>query len=246
MRRAWRDFAALVLPTACAGCDLPDVGLCGECLAELAAPARRVDEDAPRIPDGVEAWAGPAFEGPVREVLTGYKDRGRRDMTGRLALALACIIAAGTPSGTDRISVVPVPSSRRAVRRRGEDTLWRCAQQACRVLTASGTPAGAVRVLRTTRTTADQAGLSAGRRAVNKQGSMAVRRWFAYGTSHARAACPPGHCLVLVDDVVTTGATIAEAHRALSAARIPVARVAAIAATPRRDSASETPGRHGS
>ncbi|GAB3565462.1 phosphoribosyltransferase family protein [Spelaeicoccus albus] len=237
MKRAWLDFAALVLPTACAGCDEPDVGLCSSCLAELADEPHRVDEQAPRLPPGLEAWAGPAFEGPVRDVLTGYKDRGRRDLGGRLALALAGVLAAWASSfggPAERIIVVPVPSSQAAVRRRGEDTWWRCTRRACRLLSRSGQPAVAVRTLRATRTTADQAGLTALRRAVNKQHSMTVRRTTARNAVPG-TGCDAGSRVVLVDDVVTTGATIAEAHRALTEAGLRVDGAAAIAATPRRD-----------
>ncbi|MES9535697.1 phosphoribosyltransferase family protein, partial [Actinomadura sp. NPDC000600] len=68
---------------------------------------------------------------------------------------------------------------------------------------------------------ADQAGLSAKERAANLKGAVEVRADVA------------GRRLVLVDDVVTTGASLAEAARALRAAGGEVTAAAAIAATPR-------------
>lgn len=239
VRRAWRDFASLVLPTECAGCALPDIGLCADCLRALTAEPRRVDGDAPRIPAGLAVWAGAAFDGAVRDVLVGFKDRGRRDLTKPLGIALAGVIAvaasdgwagmpraASTSSGDPRrpLTLVPVPSNRAAVRRRGEDTLTACARQACRALGGAGISARTNAALRSTRRTRDQAGLTAGARAVNKRLSMAV------GPGAGRLRGP----VMVVDDVVTTGATAAEAYRALTQSGIAVTGIAAIAATPRR------------
>lgn len=228
VRRAVRDFTALVLPTECAGCALPDIGLCAECLGALAAPPHRVD-DAPRSPAELPVWAGAAFDGAVRDVLVRYKDRGRRDLAKPLGITLAGVIAAALAdmprvAGDGGVALVPIPSNRAAVRRRGEDTLMACTRHACRALAGAGIRARASAALHATRRTSDQAGLRASARAVNKQLSMAARR-------RVRTIDTP---VIVIDDVVTTGSTVAEAHRALTEAGISVAGVAVIAATPRR------------
>jgi len=74
------------------------------------------------------------------------------------------------------------------------------------------------------RDVADQAGLDAGQRARNLAGALRVRAW--------RGPAPP--VVVVVDDLVTTGASLAEAARALCAGGLPVLGAAVVAATGRR------------
>lgn len=82
-----------------------------------------------------------------------------------------------------------------------------------------------VAALRHVRRVADQAGLDARGRAANLAGALAVRR-----EAQPRLE---GRPVVLVDDVLTTGATLAEAARALSSAGVSVCAGAVLAATPR-------------
>ncbi|WP_375494090.1 ComF family protein, partial [uncultured Jatrophihabitans sp.] len=114
-----------------------------------------------------------------------------------------------------RTVLVPVPSSRRAAAARGGDHVVRLARRAA---WQTGVPA--MPSLALVRTVADSAGLSAGERACNMHAAM-----------NARAA-PPGCAAVVVDDIVTTGATLREACRALVAAGWPVLGAAVVAATP--------------
>ena len=124
-----------------------------------------------------------------------------------------------------RVLLVPVPSRRRVVRRRGHDPLLRTARRASARLRSRGVdvvvrqllvPAGRVR---------DQSGLDAVARAGNLAGSMSARR--------VRFAEGP-RTVVVVDDVLTTGSTVREAQRALEDAGVAVAGIATVAATRRR------------
>lgn len=242
VKDAWREFVALVLPTACAGCGEPDVGLCRQCRTGFDTAPRRVDADASDLPRGMHVWAGPAFSGPVRSALIAFKDRGRRDLAGRLADSLALSIAAALDDGADDVpddlgdggrtasrvaAVVPIPSGPGALRKRGEDTLAHCTRRACRELRRSGRRVRTVRAARTVSRTRDQAGLTASDRHRNKRSSMAAR-------ASASRWCHDAAAVVLVDDVVTTGATLSEAHRALTRAGVTVSGAATIAATARK------------
>jgi predicted amidophosphoribosyltransferase len=80
--------------------------------------------------------------------------------------------------------------------------------------------------LRLSRKVADQAGLGAGERWSNLRGAMTVP------TRHTSTVC--GAVVVLVDDVVTSGATLAEAGRALRCAGASDVVAVTLAATHRR------------
>ncbi len=142
-------------------------------------------------------------EGAVRAALVAHKDRGRTDLTPLLAAALARGVATLT---NGPVTLVPIPSSRGATRNRGYDHALRLARGAA-LLLPSGTEVAPV--LTRVRRTSDQVGLSALARAANTAGAFAVTTGRGRGLEQA---------LVLVDDLMTTGSTLAEAARALGEA----------------------------
>ena len=157
-------------------------------------------------------------------MIRALKEDGRTGLARALAPALRAAVDAaaeragsGIRPGADdamRVVVVPVPTSRAAYRRRGFRVVDLVAKRAA---------VPVARLLRPARVTADQRGLTRDARQRNVAGSM-------------RATDAAG-CRVLVlvlDDVATTGATLAEAARALRAAGAEVVGAAVIAATPRR------------
>ncbi|MEV8596473.1 hypothetical protein [Streptomyces sp. NPDC052012] len=97
------------------------------------------------------------------------------------------------------------------MRARGHDAGRRIAFAAAGVLRRCGVPARVVPVLRQRRDVADQSGLSAQERLANLAGALAVAPG---GERLLRTAGP----VVLVDDLMTTGASLAEAARAVRAA----------------------------
>jgi predicted amidophosphoribosyltransferase len=237
-------LADLVLPRVCAGCGHPGAVLCGACCTLLArphvaAPRRHPPGFPPTVAAGV-------YAGPVRPAVVAFKERGRAELAvplgTALALAAAAVLAGGPPGGGP-VLLVPVPSSAAAVRRRGRDHVRELAGQAARTLSDAGVPAVVAPVLRRGRGTADSAGLDAGQRRANLAGRFRL--------AEPRAGWPAGARLVLVDDLVTSGATLTEAARALSARAggpggVPVL-AAAVAATPRRPDprAQAVPARSG-
>ena len=122
--------------------------------------------------------------------------------------------------------IVPVPSSRAARRQRGVDVVGDLATVARRRLAHEGLPVSVRAVARHTRSVADSAGLGAQARSDNLHGAFVVEPRAALGLG--------GRPVVLVDDVVTTGATLAELTRALAVAGVSVRAAAVVAATRRR------------
>ena len=209
-------LADLILPVECAGCGesrsrsaLP--GLCTLCALSLSGPP--VPARLPHVADDVAAappvHALAAYLDPVPEIIIAQKEHGRLDLARPLGLELARAAEAAA-AGADPLWLVPVPSTRAATVSRGQDPMLRMARVAAARLRASGRAAAVLPALTHRRRVSDQAGLGRRARAENLAGALAVR------ASSARMLGE--RPVVLVDDVVTSGATLAEAARALRAA----------------------------
>jgi ComF family protein len=230
LAEGWTSLAAAVLPVECAGCGTPDVALCGSCRAPLTGSGQAMaPPPAPGCPT-VAAVTG--YAGPARAVLVAWKDHGRHDAAPVLAVALAAAVEAAAVGARRPVLLVPVPSARRAVRRRGEDVVASLARRAAAELRARGDDAAVAAVLRQRRRMRDQAGLSADERARNLAGAFALP-W---------PSMVAGRSCVVVDDVVTTGSTLAEAARVLGSGGARVHGAAVVAATARRGFGGPGPG----
>ena len=175
--------------------------------------------------------AAARYADEVRAALLAHKERGALALTAPLGVALAGAVRAGLGEVRTRgrgartgaraeeaavrargpVLLVPVPSARRAVRTRGHDPARRIALAAAGELRRTGTPARVVPVLRQRRPVADQSDLDARQRMENVAGALTV---VPGGGRPLRGGGP----VVLVDDLMTTGASLTEAARALRAA----------------------------
>ncbi len=215
----------LVLDGGCAGCSRPGAALCPACRAGLAAPAR-LAWPIPSPPSLPEPWAVTSYDGAVRAAVIAHKEDGRVALARHLGIALARSVLAGQADiGAVGLTLVPVPSRRSAVRARGHDPTRRLARVAAQTLRRDGHDVRVLPVVRVGRRLTDQAGLDAASRAANLAGALVV--------PGRLAALVAGSTVVVVDDVITTGASAAETARALDAAGAAVARVAVVAATTR-------------
>lgn len=238
MRDAFLD---LMLGSRCAVCGDPGAVLCPTCRRTL--PRRAVTcWPTPRPPGLARPIAVGDYEGPLKLMINAHKEQQRFALAGPLGelLAISALAHAGRPArsaGAGRpVLLVPVPSRRSVVRSRGHDPLLRVARAAASSLRSHGVPAGVARWLRTVRAAQDQAGLGAAARSRNLAGSMAATR------SARRVLAPPAPLVLVVDDVITTGATVREAQRALEEAGVGVAGIATVAATRRRREVVQSTG----
>ncbi|WP_433175930.1 ComF family protein [Actinoallomurus sp. CA-150999] len=228
----------LVLSQRCAGCDDAGGPLCAACAALLGGPAR-VCPPRPVPPGLPRPWAVAAYTGAVRQMIVAHKERGRTGLARSLGAGLAVAVRAAARDTEGPVLLVPVPSSRASVRRRGHDPTLRLAQVAAGETARAGTSVSAARagasvsvarVLAHRRRVADQSGLTAAERAANLAGALTARRDLR------------GATVIVVDDVITTGATLAEAARALRAAGARVRAAAVVAATRRYGEGPGDPG----
>jgi predicted amidophosphoribosyltransferase len=234
----WTVLVDLVLPTHCAGCGGSPArsrlrGLCTVCAPAFTGPPRPARPSRPPAGLPTVLALAPYLE-PVPDVIIAQKERGRLDLATPLGrqLARAALVLLETqsdaaqsgaarpsetqPGGTQHPHadsaawLVPVPSARAATRRRGQDPVLRMTRATAAALRAQGRQAAVLSVLRHGRAVADQAGLSRTERAANLAGALTVREVLA-----DRLTTRP---VILIDDVLTSGATLAEAARAIRAA----------------------------
>ncbi|MFG2503884.1 ComF family protein [Streptomyces rubiginosohelvolus] len=230
MRNVWQELSGLLLPVACAGCGRPRTELCAACGGALLGGSARRVRPSP-TPTGLPAvWAAAPYENAVRAVLLAHKERGALGLAGALGRALAGCVRAGTgppgvaaaPSGSGSpraaapLLLVPVPSARSATAARGHDPVRRIASTAARELRRAGLPARVLPLLRQRRAVADQAGLGARQRRANLAGALELT---AAGERLLRRGLLRHDRVILVDDLLTTGSTLAEAARAVGEGR---------------------------
>ena len=204
----------LVLPLDCGGCGVPSTKWCPACARQLAVKPDQPQLISPRVDPGVPVLSLGRYACARREVIVALKEHGRADLIAPLALALH--------SGLERLltwgviatplTLVPAPTRRSAARRRGGDPVTRMA----RVATVGLDGVDVVQALRLRGLVRDSVGLSGSERERNIAG-------------HVKVIKPVAGDVLVVDDIVTTGATASESVRVLHIAGAHVAGVLAIA-----------------
>ncbi len=223
-RAPWRG-GGLALPSRCAICQAwPAQPVCDACVARFAPPVPRCTRCALPVPAGVaccgacvreppvlaQCIAAVAYTWPWRGLLARFKFQAQPGWDRPLALLLR------SSSGAEDLlheadAVLPMPLSRERLAERGYNPSW----QLARLLAPQRADTG---LLLRIRHSAPQSTLPRSERLRNLQGAFALEP--------LRAAQVRGRHLLLVDDVMTSGATLHSAAQALRQAG--AARVSAL------------------
>ena len=183
---------SVLAPPMCWGCGgsgCREGPLCAGCRSAL-----RWLEPDPVAAAGVGCWAPVAYEGPARALVRGLKFRGAAGIADHLAAAM---LARAPPELVDNRALVPVPLHPARLRQRGFN-------QADLLATALAARSGLPKARLLTRRGDRRAQVGRGR----------VDRLAAVRHS-MRAKAPAPERVLLVDDVITTGATLAACAHAL-------------------------------
>lgn len=217
----------LVAPLGCGGCGLPGTRWCAACEAELRGAPMPVRLRA-AVP--IPVWVGGRYGGAAQQAINAYKEHGRVDLAAPLGRGLAHLLwdLVGAGEISDPLAaplvLVPVPAAAAAVRRRGYDHVLDICREAAGVLAGQqpARPVVIVQQLEVVGAVRDAARLGAAERAANLSGRMRPapgRRWGA-GPFRGVELDSGSTTVVLVDDVVTTGATLAAACGALASGQL--------------------------
>lgn len=207
----------LVLPLECGGCGAPSTRWCDACARQLRVRADEPHVVAPRVHPGVPVFSLGRYAGARRGAIVAVKEHGRADLIRPLGAALRGGLRQLLTWGVlvQPLTVVPAPTRRYAARRRGGDPVTRTAIAA----TSGGRDARVVQALRMTALVRDSVGLSGAARQRNVAGRVRL------------CGSPNGLTgdVLVVDDIVTTGATAAESVRVLQTSGARVVAVLALA-----------------
>ena len=173
----------------------------------------------------LEGWAATNYESVAAELLVAYKDKGFASLSGVMSSLLTPALEAALAAkhhAPERVTVCPMPSKRSSYLRRGFNPTELFSKQTAKKLRMTSAPTDALRVVADV---ADQASLDHDGRLANMEGALSASVWFK------------GRSVILVDDIVTTGATLSEAARAIEVAGGEVVGFCTIAETMLRISA---------
>ncbi|MDQ0849521.1 putative amidophosphoribosyltransferase [Arthrobacter sp. B3I9] len=254
-------LAAPVACVCCGAEDLVLCGACAQQIRLLTRHPFRAEAQAPALMDMdgsvlLPVVAAGVYRGELAQAVLAFKRYGQAPLVHILARALGQAVSAAS-GGTADVWLVPVPTSNSAFRKRGFSPVHLLLKRLSRSRTSGGSgrdgpgtidalrKVGALRRVGALATSgalrgasparwpvwmlalplaAGQKGLGRGARSRRVRGSMRVR-------SGPWAPDLRGQPCIIVDDVLTTGATLAEAARALTLAGAQVRGAVVLAAT---------------
>jgi ComF family protein len=238
-RRLRQGFCALAalaaaLPGQCAVCRAWDAGrLCRDCRTRFIPPLPRCPGCALPLPQPdapcAECLLHPLpfercvaaldYVWPWNGVIGQLKFHDGLDLAGALSALLLQALRHAAPPPVEL--VLPLPLGPQRLQERGYNQAWELTRRVAPPLGLDGEPRLLLRLFDTPR----QSGLAQTQRRANVRG--------AFGIAPGRAAALHGRRVALLDDVMTTGATAAEAARTLLDAGAAAVQLWVLARTPR-------------
>ena len=194
---AMRGIRSLVFPPSCPLCGLEESEGCPECIASWRiAPAIR-------LIDSIPIFSPVIYDARARSVVLAAKERGERLSRTFIVEAISSVVERIDPGAA--LALIPIPTSKRALRKRGDDFLARVVDE---VVSRDPKRLRRLSLLDFKYQIHDQSGLSIQGRERNLNGSLEITEQ----KGHNLADLPS---LVIIDDVLTSGSTMRTAIRAL-------------------------------
>ena len=199
MRKLFYPLLDLVYPKRCPGCHLPSASICESCKSFWQKQTISITLRKNQVSDLLVVSVA-QYRDEVRAVLLAYKEDGERE-AGKV-LTEALLQARRGISNYSVCIFVPIPSNPKSVRRRGRDFMLDLCNQ---VAIQSGDKV--LSIIKVNRDVQDQSKLSEKERSQNLVG--------AFDCAPKNLKLLAKFPIILVDDLLTTGATLREAQRAL-------------------------------
>lgn len=210
---AIQELLDWLLPTNCVLCERTGSVICQPCAQRFEIKPRTV------LRFGLSGFAITEYHQACSVLLHAYKEDHQTALAQFLAKPIAREILDRFEPGSETLILVPAPSSRVSMQHRGFEPALYLAKEVARQINHISNKASVLRVLSLERQIQDQAGLGIDARKTNLLGAMVALP----ATSNAP--------VLIIDDVVTTGATLVESNRALAEAGWQVAGFCAFAET---------------
>ena len=206
-----QELSQLIFPSRCFGCSTLATSICANCSAEW-----KVRHYLTKL-DNLEVQSAVLYTPVAAKVILAAKESGIAS-ADELLIQVIIGVLEKVKLDTQPFRLVPIPSSRQSQRRRGRSFIVDLVQE---ISDRTGIPT--LNCLALANKVADQSGLSRKQRLENMKGAFCIKQ-VARGN------------LILIDDVVTTGATLKEAARALNSQglRAHISAITACVAQPLR------------